>query len=315
MTLPEELAHALAAVIGPLQPDVLVRLTDKGTAHVHWVAPGQPWILRVPRRADINLEQQAAAFTRTAASGHTPRLQARLPPGPGLTWGALLLDRVYGRVPTLPQDLPALIAALACLHNLAVPEPLDRPPLPVLADSLASNLAWIRADFGVLEQAATSTAARRMVDELASGLAGLADALAALPPAPLVLSCGDAHPGNFLIDPAGKAWLIDIEWAFYGDPVLDIADLVDGLNTRLDVEVNGPLSAADQEQAFAQWLAFRPAAEGQTARQRWPLAQMIVRVRSLIWLARWRLENGSNSPGMAPAMQAHLLALAAEHLG
>jgi hypothetical protein len=51
------------------------------------------------------------------------------PPRPPCPAARCWCDEVYGRPLRLPQDLPALVQALAALHALPLPAGPDRAPL------------------------------------------------------------------------------------------------------------------------------------------------------------------------------------------
>lgn len=225
------LAAALQAEGLAIRPASLEELPRVGLAHRHWRLRGRGLVLRVPIRADgaEALARQAAVFERTAASGHTPTLHATIPPSRALPGGALLVEAVGGEVPRLPEDLPAIAAALAAIH--ALPVPPRRAPIPAPADSFAATLALAGANLA-RGAAALTPETRALLDGELRWARGFArEHAAALRAAPRALIVTDAHPRNFLIarDPASgrdRAVCLDLERGQYACPAIDLAHAV-----------------------------------------------------------------------------------------
>src|SRR5690606_34705588 len=123
----DALHRALGLVNHPLSDHALQPMPDKGLAHDHIRLAGSGWLARVPKQSQMgldaahNLAYQRACFERAAPSDHTPRLHSVLQPSAGLPRGALLVQEIVGRSARLPQDLGAIVNALASLHALPVP--------------------------------------------------------------------------------------------------------------------------------------------------------------------------------------------------
>ena len=139
----DALRQALVSAHRPEATAELQPLADSGLAHWHLRLVGSGLLARIPKQSQLGLDAaahlayEAACFERAAASGHTPGLVAVLPPSAALPRGALLVHEVDGRPLRLPQDLPALVQALAALHALPLPAAPARAPLRDPADALA----------------------------------------------------------------------------------------------------------------------------------------------------------------------------------
>jgi aminoglycoside phosphotransferase (APT) family kinase protein len=269
-------------------------LATTGLAHDHVRIAGTGLLCRVPKQsqlaldAEANLAYQAACFQRAGPSGHVPRLHAVLPPGEGLPLGALVVEEIAGRPPALPGDLPAIAEALAAIHRLPLPEPAARPPLKDQSDPIGETLAEVRRQGEHLPRAGLAPEALAAVREELDW----AEALAARPRAmPVALISFDAHPGNFLIDPSGRAVLVDLEKARYGGPGFDLAHATLYTSTTWDVATRAVLTPEQTAEAYARWLAAVPAGLGEAARP-WLLPlRRIMWLWSVTWCAKWRVES------------------------
>ncbi len=309
--------EALAAAIARLPgfTDVaaadLVPLRRKGVSHEHYVIPGRGLVARVPRLSQWDLDRpsflayQEAAFARTAASGHTPKLHAVIPVGPTFASGALIVDRISGDAPTLPGAMPTIADALAAIHTLSVPPPHARPPLDQ-TDPIAATLARIEDQARHLPQASLSSEARAQIaEELTWARQFAADRPPRDPPPSLVGT--DTHPGNFLIDRHGGAWFVDLEKAAYGNPAIDLAHASLPTSTGWDPDCRGALSDSDIFAFYAcyggtvglpRWAALQP----------WLMpARRLTWLRTITWFARWRVDF-ARSPAAPddPTVRAHI---------
>lgn len=282
----------------------------KGVAHDHVRLKGRGVVVRIPRWSQVglgpaaNLAYQAAAFARAAASGHTPELVAVLEPGPVLPMGALLVGEIVGRPPRLPADMPAIARALAALHRLPLPPSDDRPPLASPADPVAATLALVERQAAYFETADLAPAARaRLAEELDAARRDRPDR-----PLPVTLVGTDVHPGNFLIDARGKAWFTDLEKAQYGHPGIDLAHASLYTSTMWDPAVAAALAPADVAAFHAAWEAAVPADLAAAVRPWLRPLRRLTWLRSLSWMARWKVEGERLSPGMPADLCAHLRA-------
>jgi thiamine kinase-like enzyme len=286
------LAQALgAAGISQGKPALMA---DTGLAHDHVRLSGTGWIARLPKQSQMqlgpaeNLAYQVACFERASASGHAPRLKAVLPPSDALPRGGLVVEEIMGRIARLPEDLPAIMTALAAIHALPVPD--VRAPLLDSADPLADLLEEIGAQAEYLHAADPAT--RSMVEARIAALHAFASDA---PRPPKRLISFDAHPGNFLITPDGRAVLVDLEKARYSAPPLDLAHATLYTSTTWDVSTHAVLSPEEVADACRHWLACLPEAE------RAALAPWILPMRramwlwSMTWCAKWRVLSGAEA--------------------
>lgn len=277
--------------LAQLQP-----LPTTGLAHDHVRVGATGLLLRVPKQSQLglaaaaNLAYQAACFQRAAASGHTPRLHGTLPPDAELPMGALLVDEIPGRVVRLPDELPALAQALAAIHALPLPEPAARPPLKNPPDPVADTLREVLTQAEFLAAAGLHPQALAMIrQELA-----LATQLPLTPP-PVTLIAFDAHPGNFLLDQAGRALLVDLEKARYGVPAFDLAHATLYTSTTWDVATYAELSIEQVAALYRHWLERVPADLAANVRP-WLLPlRRIMWLWSVTWCAKWRVQSAQQA--------------------
>lgn len=291
-----------------LPAEALEPMPLKGVAHDHVRLRGHRLVARVPRwsqmglAADAALDHQAAAFRRAEPCGHTPSLVAVLPPEPGLPMGALLVTEIAGRPPRLPGDMPAIARALAALHRMPLPEPGERAPLPAPADPVAATLAHVERQADWFDRAGLAPAARAAIaaelEETRRFRTGL--------PQPCALVGSDVHPGNFLIDGNGKAWFTDLEKLQYGHPAIDLAHASLPTSTRWDREVDAELSPEEVAVFLAAWEAAVPARLAEAVRPWLKPLRRLTWLRTLSWMARWKVEGAILSPGMPEPLRRHM---------
>ena len=271
-------------------------MPDTGLAHDHIRLGGTGRIARLPKQSQMqlgaaeNLAYQAACFERASRSGHAPRLHAVLPPSDHLPRGGLVVEEIAGRTARLPEDLPAIMAALAAIHALPVPAPAARPPLLDPADPLAGLLEEIGAQAEYLHAADPAT--RAILERHLKALRDLATAEAR--PARRLISF-DAHPGNFLVTPAGCAVLVDLEKARYSAPPLDLAHATLYTSTTWDLASHAVLTPDQVARACTDWLGHLPEAE-RAALRPWILPmRRAMWLWSMTWCAKWRVLSGAEA--------------------
>jgi hypothetical protein len=297
------LARALTQVPGfaPIAANDLEELAADGIAHAHVRVRGHARLVRIPRFSQVasdpraHLAYQAACFRRAAASGVTPRLFAVLEPGPGLPMGGLVVEEILGRVPRLPDDLPALAAALARLHALAVPAAGARAPL---IDHVADPLAGARAHLArqatlLADPAVDSVIAANSRAILGAELAALAPALDALAgaPQPANLIAFDCHPGNFLVEASGRAVLVDLERVQYGSPASDLAHATLPTSTLWDRRVDVALTRRELETFYRLYRRQLSAAQAMVLRPWLAPYRRLIFLRSTTWFVRFLVET------------------------
>ena len=302
--------RALPAFAG-LTREQLRPLRTTGLAHDHvavedFAFEGHPVLLRVPRQSQFafsaadNLRYQAACFERVSASGHGPTLFAVLPPGDGLPMGALAVERIVGRPPRLPDDLPALAESMARVHTLPLPAAARRAPLADHRDPVAGALREIEAQAAFLPEAALAPESRAAIDAERAWAQGYAAALAdagTRQPRSLVLT--DTHPGNFLIDGRGKAIIVDLEKALYGAPGIDLAHATVYSSTTWDLDSSADLSVAEVTGFYAGYLRIGEDLRGQNWSEQlrpWllPLRRLLF-LRAITWCAKWQVQQAKTA--------------------
>jgi len=292
----DALASALAALPGyaGLGRADLIPLRVKGLAHDHVSLRGQGRLLRVPRQSQFalsaadNLDYQGACFARVSASGHGPRLHDVIAPQPRIPMGALVVDEIDGRPPVLPDDLPALAEAMARVHALPLPPAEGRAPLADHADPLGGALVEIEAQAAFLDAAELGAEARAEIeDELAWARAFAAEVRNQAQPARLVLT--DTHPGNFLIDRAGRAIIVDLEKALYGSPGTDLAHGTIYSSTTWDPDTWADLSLSDVAGFYRHYLRLIGPPLAQTLAPWLVPMRRVTMARAITWCVKWRV--------------------------
>jgi aminoglycoside phosphotransferase (APT) family kinase protein len=279
-------------------PEALRPLPFKGLAHDHLAVAGRDVLLRVPKQSQFalaaadNLTYQAACFERVAASGHGPRLIGVIPPSPEIAMGALLVERIHGRPPRLPDDLAALAEAMARVHALPLPPPEDRPPLADHRDPVGEALAEIEQQARYLAEAELAPAAEREIrDELAWARAFAREVAEDGRTQPVTLVLTDTHPGNFLIDGGGRAVIVDLEKALYGSPGTDLAHATVYSSTTWDPDSYAELSLAEVAGFYRRYRAALTAAAGvalAAALDPWLVAmRRLLFLRAITWCVKW----------------------------
>ena len=313
--VPPELAAAIESglqaepSLRPLADHPLAKLTDKGLAHDHLRLVGSGLLLRIPKQSQRgyapadNLRYQAACFARVSESGHGPKLAGVLAPRDGLPFGALMVEEIIGRPPKLPEELPALAACMAKVHALPLPPPEARPPLEDHADPVTGLLVEIEEQARFIPNAGLATESRREIEaELAWGRNLAAGLNGAAQPVTLVLT--DSHPGNFLIDAAGKATIVDLEKALYGSPGVDLAHSTVYSSTTWDLDVYAELSLQEVATFYRHYLEIieEAGAAGLAARLRpWliPMRRLLF-LRAITWCVMWSVQHqGAAKPAEA----------------
>jgi len=272
----------------------LAPMRTTGLAHDHVRIRGTGKLLRIPKQSQLglgaaaNLHYQATCFRRAAPSAHTPRLHAVLEPGVDLPMGALLVDEIVGPVIRLPDELPLLIKALATIHALPLPSDQDRSPLKNPADPLADTISEVLNQATHLDAADLHPDALRQIrDELAT--AGSLLNKPQRPPTTLISF--DTHPGNFIVQNHGQAFLVDLEKARYGYPGFDLAHATLYTSTTWDVATYAVLTTDQLAEAYRGWLESVPASLA-NASQDWLLPlRRIMWLWSVTWCAKWRVHS------------------------
>ena len=241
-------------------------MPDTGLAHDHiWIRRrhGPDWVARLPKQSQMqlgvedNLDFQAHCYRRTSESGHTPTLHGRRPIDATLPRGGLLVTAIHGRPARLPEDLPAIAEALAAIHRLPLPAAATRPPLASAASPWQAMREEVMAQahhLDTLPSTLLDREARRHIDAALASLDGNDAAAAGIDTRRCLISF-DAHPGNFLITPEGKAVLVDLEKCRYSHPGFDLAHASLYTSTTWDPASHAVLEPDTVIQFYRQWQA------------------------------------------------------------
>ena len=313
---------ATAGLLSGLRADDILPMREKGVAHAHYLLQRYGLLLRVPKLSQWalapvdNLAYQEACFRRAEPSGVTPRLHAVLPVDRDLPRGALLVEAIAGRPPRLPDDLPALAAALARLHALDLPPARERPPLADHSRSgpIVGTLAVIERQAPALEADGMAAATR---GALLAELAWARRLAAATPVAdqPIALVGTDTHPGNFILRAngeraAGEAVLVDLEKALYGSPAIDLAHCSLPTSTTWDLDIQTVLSRDEIVAFYRCYLDHVGPEEAARLRPLLAVSRRLTWLRTMMWCVRWRVA-AATSPDWSerrvdPVLLAHI---------
>ncbi len=272
-------------------------MADTGLAHEHvWLCRqnGEDWVARLPKQSQMkltpraNLDYQAACFARASQGGHTPALQAVLPPSNALPRGSLIVSAIKGRVARLPQDLPAIAETLASLHRLPLPSFNARPPLLAPASPWQAMLEEILEQARYLEAAQVSAAT---CQQLGEELQILQTWLTQDHSEAVALISFDAHPGNFLIRDDGRAMLVDLEKCRYGLPGLDLAHATLYTSTTWDVASYAELGLDDVHGFYRHWASAMNHDDRYCDQEAVLQCRRAMWLWSLTWCAKWRVEH------------------------
>ncbi|MEH6354759.1 MAG: phosphotransferase [Marinobacter sp.] len=272
-------------------------LPDTGLAHAHVRLGNSGQLLRIPKQSQVGLDpephlaHEASCFQASAPSLVTPALHQVLSVSPALPRGALVLDYIDGVPLTLPEHLTPLSLSLARIHCVDVPPAIHRR-LSLPEDPLASMLREIRTQVEFLARAGVSVDVQARVQgqlEIATRLAGLDER----PPESLITF--DAHPGNFLIDKKGTAWMVDLEKCRISYPGFDLAHSTLYTSTTWDMNSYAVLGIDDIACAYQSWeQAF--GAEGADHRPWHVPLRRLMWLWSTTWCAKW-LALSRTAPG------------------
>jgi thiamine kinase-like enzyme len=296
LTQPDALTAIQASLAAtPWAYEPLMPMEDSGLAHAHLRLGETGWLLRIPKQSQMGLEPKAhlayesACFARAAPSEVTPALAESLPPCPALPRGALVVRAINGRSATLPDDLPALIRSLAAIHRLPLPTTSERAPLLAPRDPLASMYHEVMHQARYLADAGLAPEAEQGIRR---ELARLSRSLDTPQRPEQRLITFDAHPGNFLIDSDGRAWMVDLEKARYSYPGFDLAHATLYTSTTWDINSHAVLDSDAILAAYATWEREM----GETGRGQRPWHLTLRRAMwlwSITWCAKWQVASGA----------------------
>ena len=307
------LLHSTGIASGITAADLSV-LSTKGISHDHWRIGSTGLVLRIPRMNQWAMEPQdaliyqQAAFRRATTSGHVPDCIATLPPTLALPRGALIVREIEGRPPALPGDLAAIADALSAIHGMVKPADVDCAPLQVHRNPVSSTLQVIEEQAVYLTRAQLTQQAEfdiRADLDWARSFASKGE-----PDFPLCFVGTDTHPGNFLIDPDGKAWFVDLEKSVYGAAPIDLAHVTLMTSTGWDPDCATQLSQDGVANFYRRYLSAAGEARA-AALAPWLLPlRRLTWLRTITWFARWRAHwsQTNHTAARDPAMTRHIRA-------
>jgi Phosphotransferase enzyme family len=253
------LHSALIALPGyaEVAPAELIPLPAKGLSHAHVRVKSKRVLLRLPRAregAEDILAREAEMFRRAQPSDATARLHGVLAVSADLPGGALIVDEIPGTNPKLPAGIASLGTALGSIHKLDAPGESVRPPIDTPADPVRDIVATIEANLALADKAKLDPKAKiALGQEFAwakdfhvnneKRLSGLTRRLCVV----------DAHPGNFMAAPGGRAYFVDLEKCVYSLPGLDLAHAVTRPALAWDPDCAATLSPADIDTYIRAW--------------------------------------------------------------
>ena len=272
-----------------------------GHTHDHVLIEATGKLLRVPRQsrmgrdAKADLDYQAACFERMADSGHTPEIFGTLPPSEDIPTGALILEAIRGRTVEFPNDMDGVAEALATIHDLPVPDPADRPPLPDQENPYRSALEEVEAKANYLDAALAEDpdgdVAAALIREEIEAAKAHADSLTQADVPPPQLIAFDAHPGNFIKSVKGRAVLMDLDKGRYGGPGFDLAQATLYTSTTWDRETYSEPDHEAMAAFYAAWLNTVSPTTAEAHRAHLLAMRRLMWLRSINWCAKWRVES------------------------
>lgn len=296
---------------GGVKADDLEPMRVKGLVHEHIRIRGRGVVVRVPHWSQFgfapldNLAYQTACFERAGPSGATPRLRAVVPICEGLPYGALVVDDIVGRMPRLPDDLPAMAECLSAIHSLPVPDMDARAPLYVHSDPVAGTLGFIRTQAAFLSEVGLRTEAMHQIqdeiawaEKFAQRVAGEAQ--------PITLVATDTHPANFLVEegPTARAVFVDLEKALYGSPAIDLAHSSVYTSTMWDKDIAVALDKDQVAMFYRHYLDRVPTELAERLGSWLSPMRRLTWLRTTTWCAKWTVESAREEPATAQGGQA-----------
>lgn len=157
------------------------------------------------------------------------------------------------------------------------------------ADAVFGTLRFIETQAVCLPEAGLAVeAARQIDDELDWARRFAAESHGRNQPITLVGT--DTHPGNFLVEPSGRAVFVDLEKSLYGSPAIDLAHASVYTSTMWDPEIAAVLDPATVEAFYARYLARVPTPLAEALRPWLAPLRRLTWLRTTTWCAKWRVE-------------------------
>lgn len=240
---------------------------------------GQKLVLRINRGSQMHLTDQIgyefSALEALMPSGRTPEPQLCC-----RELGLLVMGWLPGRALDYRQDMPVAAEILADIHCVPVPEgcPLLRPTAPALAiyqeclEMVQHYFSWEQADLKVAS----------VLKELIAEIGKLP--LSAPSEAPRCIVSTELNSGNFLIDPAGRSFLVDWEKPLISEPAQDLGHFLAPTTTFWKTDVI--LTAQEVREFSDQYIAaVGNRMDCTTLKSRLPLFFTVTCLRGVTWCA------------------------------
>lgn len=261
---------------------------------------------------------QAHAYGTLGRFGLAPRFFASIDSCPALPWGGALVGYAPGRLPRLPRDFPALARFLAKMHQLPVP-PQDMRSLTYHSEPLLAVKQLIFEQARHMADAPISEGTRKILEAELTWLDGFSQSgWVRMGAPPLGLTLGRAHPGDFVINEAGEAVLLDVENLHYGLSILDVGALSIYPAIMWDMGVKSDLVESDIVDFNRHYLdALSSPFRAQYAP--WlQIGRRIATLRMLTWCCMWLVRHRRPGDQWAadkrpPGIMTHVLTQA-QHL-
>jgi hypothetical protein len=313
-----DIFNAATGRIAAGQAVKLRALKSAGLTHDHYIIGDTGQLLRIPRRNQLDmtpadyLAHQKSCYDAAAPSGATPGMADLLPPSKDLPQGAMIVDYIESRRPETSEDKQAMARCMAALNVLPVPEnsSVRRAPYPFQTQWFVMEELFGRYITGDKIAPAAQKLLLAEKDALRAEMDKLAKRAETLPQA---LIGADSHAGNFIIDDAGKAWFVDLEFLIADVPQIDAADAASPLTSQLDPANKAVFSAAEKKEFYKTWSA-------QSGYDRLPeneallaLSERMVNMRTLAWLCYW-VQDGATEQKVSPETRANWNRMAADYL-
>lgn len=266
-------------------------MADTGMAHHHARIDEMDLILRIPKYCPQgfdpleHLAYEANCFATCALSNHTPRLMATLSPTTALPFGALVVDEIVGGPPDLPADIPAVAKCLASIHSLDFTEQSKLLVSP--GDPVATMYTEIRRQAASIPDAGlhrdTLSGIQKemvLVSKMMKGHGTIAPAVVTF----------DAQPANFVVNPKGRAFMVDLEKVRVSSPGFDLAHATLYTSTTLDTTVSVKLTQNQCMALYENWFH----AMGENAFAYLPdleLTRRLMWLWTITWCVNWLVEQ------------------------
>ena len=283
--------EALGLNAEPLRPLRLRSLSHEHVRVSNFGVVRMPIALPAEQHWSEWADFQAQAYGTLGRFSLSPRFFASIDSCPALPLGGALVERATGRLPRLPKDFPALARFLAKMHQLPAPPP-DMSGLPYHGEPLVAVLQEITAQAQHLDDAPITAATRKILLAELTWLEGFTQSgWVRMGHPPFGLSLGRSHPGDFVINEAGEALLLDVESLHYGLCILDVGALSIYPATVWDSGVKSELIEADIVDFNRQYLEALPAPYRAHYAPWLQIGRRIATLRLLTWCCMWLVRH------------------------